>query len=54
MQEYLDNGLRLGWLINPQNQEVEVYRSGHAVEGVKLPANLSGEEVLPDFTLELA
>jgi len=54
MQEYLDSGLLLGWLINPQNQEVEIYRTNQEVEIVKLPVNLSGEKVLPDFVLELS
>ncbi len=51
MQEYLDNGLRLGWLIDPQSQQVEIYRPQLAVEVRSLPANLSGEDVLPGFTL---
>jgi Uma2 family endonuclease len=42
----IDNGLRLGWLINPQNQQVEIYRLGKPVEIVQLPVLLSGEEVL--------
>lgn len=53
MQEYLRSGLRLGWLINPQDYQVEIYRSGQAVEIVELPALLSGENVLPGFTLQL-
>ena len=53
MQEYLDSGLRLGWLINPQNQQVEIYRPGQSVESVQLPASLSGEIVLPGFVLDL-
>lgn len=53
MQEYIDNGLCLGWLINPQDQQVEIYRQGQAVEVVQLPALLSGEEVLPGFELHL-
>jgi len=47
MQEYLNNGLQLGWLINPQAQEVEIYRPNQVVEIVKLPTTLSGENVLP-------
>ncbi|WP_017299378.1 Uma2 family endonuclease [Nodosilinea nodulosa] len=54
MQEYLDSGLRLGWLINPQDQQVEIYRPNQAVELVQLPATLSGEAVLPGFELALA
>ena len=53
MQEYIDNGLRLGRLINPQNQQVEIYRLGKPVEIVQLPVLLSGEEVLPGFELHL-
>ncbi|MGB7415493.1 MAG: Uma2 family endonuclease [Thermosynechococcaceae cyanobacterium] len=53
MQEYLDSGLRLGWLIDPQGQTVEIYRPGQEVEVVNFPATLSGEDVLPDFTLEI-
>lgn len=53
MQEYLDNGLRLGWLIDPKKQQVEIYRPGRDVEIIKLPANLSGEDVLPGFILPL-
>ena len=40
MQEYLDSGLQLGWLINPQAQEVEIYRPNQTVEIVPLPTNL--------------
>ncbi|HIK45409.1 MAG TPA: Uma2 family endonuclease [Leptolyngbyaceae cyanobacterium M65_K2018_010] len=51
MQEYLASGLRLGWLINPQDQQVEIYRGDRAWETVNYPALLSGEEVLPGFEL---
>ncbi len=53
MQEYLDAGLRLGWLIDPQNQQVEIYRHDQSVGVVNYPATLSGEDVLPGFELEL-
>lgn len=53
MQEYLANGLRLGWLIDPQGKQVEIYRPQQAVEVVSLPASLSGEDVLPNFVLYL-
>lgn len=53
MQEYLNSGLRLGWLINPQEQQVEIYRPNQALEIVKLPTTLSGENVLPEFILNL-
>jgi len=41
--------VRLGWLINPQQQQVEIYRQGRQVEVQNLPAELSGEVVLPDL-----
>lgn len=53
MQEYLNGGLRLGWLINPQAQQVEIYRPNQSIEIVQLPTTLSGENVLPGFILEL-
>ena len=51
MQEYLDCGLRLGWLINPQDNNVEIYRPQQSVEILSLPVSLSGEDVLPEFNL---
>ncbi|EAW33822.1 Uma2 family endonuclease [Lyngbya sp. PCC 8106] len=53
MQEYINNGARLGWLIDPQNRTVEVYRVGLEVEVLSNPTELSGEEVLPGFVLNL-
>ena len=53
MQEYLDNGLGLGWLIDPQNRRVEIYRQGQKTEVVNNLKELSGEEVLPGFNLKL-
>lgn len=53
MQEYITNGVRLGWLIDPQNRQVEVYRLGHPVEILSSPNSLSGEDVLPEFILDL-
>jgi len=53
MQEYLDNGTRLGWLINRKTREVEIYRQGQAVEIFTNPESLSGENILSQFVLEL-
>ncbi|AFY72175.1 protein of unknown function DUF820 (plasmid) [Thalassoporum mexicanum PCC 7367] len=53
MQEYLENGTRLGWLLNPESQTVAIYRQGQAVELLRSPETLSGEDVLPGFSLEL-
>jgi Uma2 family endonuclease len=53
MQEYLDQGVRLGWLIDPKTCKVEIYRPGKPVEVLTRPATLSGEDVLPGFELDL-
>jgi Uma2 family endonuclease len=53
MQEYSDNGVRLGWLIEPKARKVEVYRQGKAVEILQNPQSLNGEDVLPGFVLNL-
>jgi Uma2 family endonuclease len=52
MQEYIDNGVRLGWLIDPKTKQVEIYRPGQDVE-VLHPTTVSGEDVLPGFELNL-
>ncbi len=54
MREYVQNGTQLGWLINPQDRQVEVYRAGQEVEVLQSPVTLSGEDVLPGFVLKLA
>ena len=53
MGEYLENGVRLGWLINPRRKQVEIYRPGQEVEVLDNPASVSGEPILPGFTLDL-
>jgi Uma2 family endonuclease len=53
MQEYINNGARLGWLIDPQHRRVEIYRPGVDVEVLEDPTELSGEDILPDFVLNL-
>ncbi|NER98005.1 MAG: Uma2 family endonuclease [Symploca sp. SIO1B1] len=53
MREYIDNGAKLGWLIDPQNQRVEIYRAGREVEVLEHPSSLSGEDILPGFVLKL-
>lgn len=54
MQEYMENGARLGWLIDRKNRKVEVYRQGSDVEILDNPNSLSGENILPGFILDLA
>lgn len=53
MQEYLENGLRLGWLINPETQIVEVYRLNQPIEYLTHPGEISAEEIMPGFVLSL-
>ena len=53
MQEYIDNGAKLGWLIDPQNRRVEIYRPGREIEVWENPTELSGEDILPGFVLSL-
>ncbi|MGK7932947.1 MAG: Uma2 family endonuclease [Microcystaceae cyanobacterium] len=53
MQEYLENGTKLGWLIDRKNRKVEIYRQGREIEVLDNPQTLSGENVLPDFVLNL-
>ncbi|MGQ4648458.1 Uma2 family endonuclease [Lyngbya aestuarii] len=53
MQEYIDNQVKLGWLIDSKNRRVEIYRQGQAIEILQSPETLSGENVLPEFILDL-
>ena len=53
MQEYLANGMVLGWLINPMQQQVAIYRQGNNVEVLNAPNSLSGESILSGFILDL-
>ena len=54
MEEWIQNGCKLGWLINPKNQEVFIYKSDGSVTAIKgFDQIVSGEEVLPGFELEL-
>lgn len=54
MKEYLNNGVKLGWLIEPSAKTVEIYRVGQQVEILNNPPTLSGEDVLPGFVLDLS
>jgi len=53
MQEYIDNGVRLGWLIDAQARRVEIYRPNQDVEILENPLALSGEDILPGFVLDM-
>lgn len=53
MQEYIDNGTKLGWLIDPSVRQVHIFRPGSAVETLANPGTLSGDPELPGFQLDL-
>jgi Uma2 family endonuclease len=53
MQEYMENGARLGWLLDPESRRAYVYRSDREVERLDGPTRLSGESMLPGFVLDL-
>ncbi|GAB3496740.1 Uma2 family endonuclease [Spirosoma knui] len=54
MQEYITNGVLLGWLINVKQQEVLIYRAdGTISKHTNFEEALSGENVLPGFTFDL-
>jgi Uma2 family endonuclease len=54
MQEWIDNGCRLAWLIDVQDQKVYIYRPGKSVEMIdSFKSKLSGEQILPGFELDL-
>jgi len=53
MQEYMNSGVRLGWLVDRDNHYVEIYRINQSVEVLRNPEQLSGEDVLPEFVLNM-
>ncbi|MFP3942088.1 MAG: Uma2 family endonuclease [Thermoanaerobaculia bacterium] len=53
MEEYLDNGARLGWLIDPSRRRVSVYRPGRPVEVLEEPGEIAGDPELPGFVFSL-
>jgi Uma2 family endonuclease len=53
MREYLDNGVQLGWLIDPEQKRVYIYRPKAPVELLENPEMLSGDPLLAGFVLDL-
>ena len=53
MQEYMENQVKLGWLIDRKTRRVEIYRQGKEVEVLESPTELSGEDVLSGFVLKM-
>ncbi len=54
MMEYIDCGVKLGWLICPDEKQVEVYRNGQDKEVLDNPQSLCGENILPGLTVDLS
>ncbi|MBD2776379.1 Uma2 family endonuclease [Iningainema tapete] len=53
MREYMNNQVKLGWLIDRKTRQVEIYCQGQEVEVLESPKELSGEDVLPGFVLNM-
>jgi Uma2 family endonuclease len=53
MEEYLANGCQLGWLIDSEKKQVQVYRPGQPVQVLDNPQTLAGDPELPGFVLDL-
>jgi Uma2 family endonuclease len=53
MDEYLANGTQLGWLIDPLEKKVYIYRPSAAVDCLENPQSIAGDPVLPGFTLDV-
>ncbi|MEH2312883.1 MAG: Uma2 family endonuclease [Nostoc sp.] len=54
MQEYIDNGVSLGWLIDRQNRKVYIYRTNRELEILENPEAVNGNPELPGFILRMA
>jgi Uma2 family endonuclease len=51
--EYIDNGVRLGWLIDPDTKTIWVYQPGVEPKQLDNPAEVAGDPVLPGFALNV-
>lgn len=54
MEEYIENGAELGWLIDPYERKVHIYRTNQKVEILHNPDNVSGDPTLPGFVLKMS
>lgn len=54
MQEYIDNGAQLAWLIDRKQRQVFIYRPNCGIEELDNPQTLTGEDILPGFVLDLS
>jgi Uma2 family endonuclease len=53
MREYVENGARLGWLLDPEERKAHVYKPGESARVLNTPDKLSGAPVLHGFVLYL-
>jgi Uma2 family endonuclease len=53
MKEYIENGVRLGWLVDPQKKQVHIYRASGEIEILDDPGFIYGEDVLPNLKLKI-
>ena len=53
MDEYMSNGVRLGWLLDPLQRRAHIYRPQAQVESLDNPDTISADPELPGFTLDL-
>ncbi len=53
MRDYVGNGARLGWLIDPKDKRVHIYRANGEIEVLENPDKVSGENILQKFELDL-
>ncbi len=53
MEEYIENGVKLAWLIDRKQGKIFIYRPGQVVEELDHPQTLNGEDILPGFVLDL-
>ena len=54
MLEYQENGLKLGWLIDPDRQIIEVYQADRTMELLNNPREISANGIMTGFVLNLA
>ncbi len=54
MEEYIENGVKLGWLINPTQKQVEIYLQGKEKQVLINPKILENQEILPEFKLDFS
>ena len=54
LAQYINNGTKLGWLIDRKERKIYIYRSDNKIKELDNPATLRGEDILSGFVLELS